>query len=335
MDRAEVLQQIQPIMELQPRRIDHGTRTVINVTPDMVTLRPGGGARILEMTKDGVKSMASFVDLPEKIAKRLSPTTFGRVTTELLERKERYNVLTKDDAIVQFAECTPYGQLPAERVLRTAEKTVRGLDFHRVFVQPDHSATVQMLGPREAAVARGDLVRGGALMTFSPIGTVRPQVQSFVLRLDCTNGATSTIVIREFGFGAGGGGEGGGGGGGEGDDVYQWFRNSIREAYNSLNRVVGDWRHMVEEAISPEDRAMMLDHILKKAGIIGEHANAVRAEALRRPPNNTYDVMNLVTWAGSHLLTEPRQITRALTTAAQYSDRTTHGRTCPTCHRDR
>ena len=84
-------------------------------------------------------------------------------------------------------------------------------------------------------MSRGDLIQAGAQVTFSLIGTVDPLVQSYVVCLACTNGMTSNTVIREFHFS----------GGGEGDNIWQWFRRSVRAACGSLDRIVVRYRQMM------------------------------------------------------------------------------------------
>ncbi|MBU1067638.1 hypothetical protein KKE60_07605, partial [Patescibacteria group bacterium] len=85
----------------------------------------------------------------------------------------------------------------------------------------------------------------------------------------------------------------------------------------------------------PEDRNLVLESLLKRAGIRGADADVVRANALTHPPENAYDMMQLVTWASTHHLMNPRAIMRAQQAAAVFSDETEHQRVCPTCHKQR
>ncbi len=147
---------------------------------------------------------------------------------------------------------------------------------------------------------------------------------TYVLRLACTNGAISNTVVREFSYS-----------GGEGDDIWQWFRHSIKEAYRGFTRIVKGYEALAAEEVAPADRPLYLENLLKQAGVRGVMAEAVRARALEEPPRTAYDMMNLLTWASSHLLEEPRQIIRAQAAAAHFSEETTHARSCPVCHRAR
>jgi hypothetical protein len=119
---------------------------------------------------------------------------------------------------------------------------------------------------------------------------------------------------------------------GEGDDIWQWFRASVKRAYNSFNQVVGQWKKLQGENIPSADRARMPATLLKKAQITSEIAEAVMA--VENPPRNAWDGHNLITYALSHLLTAPRQVDRTQRAAAGFADEATHAESCPLCHRN-
>ena len=325
MNRGEVLERMEPILGTQVRNIEHNSKTRITVTSDMVTLRPGGGQRYLEMTNDGVKSMAGFVGLPWNLAARLRPETFGTVATELLGRKHRYSLMLKDSAVTAVAKPTELHSLNPTRVLTTIEGGIKGVEYHRALILENFVVSLEIVGERREPVVRGDLIQAGARIAFSPLGTIDPIVQGYVLRCVCTNGMTNNTVLREFQYG-------GGGGGGEGDDVWQWFRKSSRAAYNSLTIMVARYREMRQEGIPADQRATMLEAMLKEARISGEDAVAIRAMALENPPSTTYDLMNLISNASSHLLEEPKQVRIAQDAVADYTSESEHARVCPVCH---
>ena len=208
------------------------------VEPGQVIIRPGNGGHLIPVSENGVKEMVKFVGLSLGVCRNLSPDLFGRVATELLSRKERYNLLMDDGQVQTFADFRGMRNLPVERVLSTIEQAIPHCDYHRVTTPGNHSAMLEIVGSRQTAVRRGDLVQAGALINFSPINIIKPMVQSYVLRLSCTNGATSRTVLAEFT-----------GGGGEGDDVWQWFRQSVHAAYQSMGDIVNRYREMTQERI--------------------------------------------------------------------------------------
>jgi len=79
----------------------------------------------------------------------------------------------------------------------------------------------------------------------------------------------------------------------------------------------------------------MLEAMLRDARITGEDADAIRARAIEEPPRNTYDLVNLLTWASSHVVREPARIRRIQNTVAAFSNESEHKQVCPICHRAR
>jgi hypothetical protein len=76
----------------------------------------------------------------------------------------------------------------------------------------------------------------------------------------------------------------------------------------------------------------MLEELLRQAGITGKEAEAVRAQAIQEPPRNTYEMLNLVTWASSHIIHSPEKIQRAMIASATFVSETEHASVCPLCH---
>ena len=104
MDRAQVLEKLEPISHIETRPVTHSPRTRVLVEPSQVVIRPGSGGHLIPLSADGVKAMTNFVGLPHKVCGELSADTFGRVVTELLGRKERYNLLLDNGEVQNFGE---------------------------------------------------------------------------------------------------------------------------------------------------------------------------------------------------------------------------------------
>ena len=321
MDRTAVLEKLEPISHVTARPVTHTPRTRVLVEPGQVVIRPGSGGHLVPISEEGVKAMTNFVGLPHSVSQQLSPDLFGRVVTELLSRKERYNLLLDNEQVQNFGEFHGIRNLPVDRVLSAIEQALPSCDYHRVSVLGNCSAMLEVVGTKQEAVRRGDLVHAGAMVSFSPINSIRPLVQSYVMRLACTNGMTSKTVLAEFTGGAG-----------EGDNIWQWFRQSVRAAAQSVNSIVERYREMTNERIPADQRAGVLENLLRQAGITGKDAEAVRAQAIQAPPHNSYDMMNLITWASSHIIREPSRIQRALNTSATFASESEHASVCPLCH---
>jgi hypothetical protein len=320
MKKEEVLEQLRPIAGATVKTVNHQPKTKVIVQPDQVILRPGSGGRLMPISEDGTKSLAKYIGMPISMGKEITPSLFGQLATEILSRRERYSVLIDEGIINEFAEPSPARGISTERLVNTIEQAIPGADYNNVTIR-DHVATIEIVGEKREPVKRGDLIRAGALVNFSPIGTELPSVQSFVLRLACTNGMTHNDILREYS-----------GSGGDGDDIWQWFRKSIREAYGALGGIVQRYREMMRDRIPSDQRALILEEMLKKAKIGGELADVIRSRAIQEPPRNSYEMLNLITWASSHLLKEPAQIGRARGVAADFAAEETHATYCPMCH---
>ncbi len=318
MNKEEVLEKLQPMSNVSVRQVEHTPRTRVLVNPEQVVIRPGSGGQLVPLSENGVKALTNFVGMPDKVCKNLSPRLFGEVATELLALKVHYNLLISDEQVLSFSRAQGVRNMPVERVLDTIDKVIPDCDFHRVSILGNYSAMLEIAGPKQQAVRRGDLVRAGALVSFSPINTIKPLVQSYVLRLACTNGQPSKTVLAEYT-------------GGEGDDVWQWFRQSVRAAYQSVGNIVNRYREMIQERIPADQRAGMLEELLRQAGITGKEAEAVRAQAIQEPPRNAYDMMNLITWASSHIVRSPERIQRTLAASAAFTSESQHASICPLC----
>lgn len=321
MEKTAVLEKLEPISHVSTRPVEHTPRTRVLVEPTQVVIRPGSGGHLVPLSDDGVKAMTNFIGLSQGVSKQLSPDLFGKVATELLARKERYNLLLDNGQVKNFGDYRGVRNLPVDRVLTAIERGMPDCEYHKVHILGNHSAMLEVVGPKQEAVRRGDLMRAGALIQFSPINSIQPTVQSYILRMVCTNGQSNTTVMAEFI-----------GGHGEGDDVWQWFRQSVRAAYQSIGKVVSRYQAMLKERIPADQRAGMLEEFLRRAGITGKEAEAVRAQAIQEPPRNTYELLNLVSWAGSHIVRSPEKVQRALKAGATFTDAVAHASVCPLCH---
>lgn len=331
MKRDDVMKIFNPLVEGDVKHYPSGVGARVQVAAGMVTLRPRRGAQLLEMEKGGTQSLTKFVGLPLNIARAISPSTFGNCLSELLNGHGPYSVVMKDGRVTSVIPHGSKHTVHPERLMDIAEKAMPLRDYHRAMVIDNTIASLEVLGERTSPVRRGDMVRAGVKINFSPMGTVSPLVQSFGVILSCTNGATSNVVLSEY-HGNGGGSEGGSSGD---SNVWDFFRKSIRSAYNSFDQVVGEWRHLSNENIPPEQRAAMLEALIRRAQLLPEVADSVRAMAINRPPQNAWEMHNLITYASSHLLREPKRIVRAQQVAADFADETQHGTTCPMCRQGR
>lgn len=322
--RSQVLAAIAPLAETEVRTVDHGPNTKVLVAEDgAVALKPGRSMRRLEVLDEGITSLVKFVGIPDTMRKTLRPQTFQRVANEMLERRGEYSVLHRKGEVVEFAPVGKYAAVKPARVLDAIERAIPESRFGRALIMPKQTLHLEVVGVEQAEAGYGDIIRGGTIVDFSPIGVTQPLIQSFVYRMWCRNGCTSNRFFGEFQ----------GPIHGEGDNVWQWFRKNIRASYSQLEHIVERWRQMKDEGIPAEQRAAILEALMKEAGLPLDVQDAVRARALQLPPANNYDMSQLITWASSHILDAPQHIRRAQKASADFDDVQTHSRVCPFCHR--
>jgi hypothetical protein len=271
--------------------------------------------------------MQLVVGLPLGLSKSLSSATFSEVLTELLEKKEKYSLIVKDDQIIDMIPYKERESIKVEKMLDTIEKQIPVQGYSRALIPSSNVIDLEVVGEKSESVVPGDLVQAGVFLEFSPLNLVNPVVQSYANRRVCSNGMCDNTVLAKYEFPRGGHGEG--------DQIWQWFRANIKKAYGSLDKIVEGWRRLVNENIAPADRASILEALIKEARIPPETADAIRGLAMETPPNNSWEAMNLITYASTHLIEEPRQIQRAMKAAADFAGAETHDRTCPLCHRKR
>jgi len=312
-----------PILGLRARTIEHGPRTRVGVSTDGVEIRHN--RTTYQMGEGGVGSLLNFTGLPLTLASGLRPRTLEAALTELLSGKGHYTLVTNGDQVTSIAKATTFHPVDAERALKSVERSIPDIDYHRVnLVGP--SARLEILGPRQEAVRVGDNVQAGVMVAMSPIGTIDPEIQSFNMRLVCTNGAVSHQVVESFRFGQGSG---------EGDNIWQWFRQRSKEAYDSFSATVDGYKALAERVIPGGDRAATLEGMIRQAGLTGSMGNTVRGWAVDEPPETEWDMFNILTRASSHLVESSEGILRVQRAAARFSSEAEHRRVCPSCNRAR
>lgn len=327
MDKNQVLEQLEGLTKIRTKVIEGDFRVVHSPGDGTLAFRATPRAKPLLVEPESVGNVFRHAGVTDQLSQRLSSATLATVVQESLRSRDdgRFSVLTRDNQIIDLGPPGEYQSVAPERVLTNIEKGMKdAVEYHKILNLPHHTVQLQTIGLEERAVAVDDIVRAGVLVQFSPIGVTAPSIQAFNMRLVCTNGMTTTEVMREFTFGRGG--DGGG------EDIWKWFRASSREAYRSLDAVVDRYRQLMAEEISAEDRATIINALLASMRANRVTVEAVRAEALRNPPQNSYDVMNLGSWATSHVMEDPAHVVRGQRSLAAFVSEESHARLCPTCN---
>jgi hypothetical protein len=328
--REDILEKLEPFNHTQVRHVPDSSESRVIIDENTVLIRPARGARAVEIDAgQGLPNTLKVVGLPLDMAAKLSPKTFSDCLAELLRKKEHFDLVIRDEKVVDVVPFkSDRTSIVPERLITAIEKQLPVQGYNRLLTLENQMLQLEVVGEKTEAVVPGDLVQAGVLVRFSPLNTRMPLVQAYALRLACTNGATSMVHFSEFG-----GGDSGGNSRGSGDDFWSWFRLNLRKAYGSLDRVVANWRKLVEEKVDPKDRAALITAMLREAHLKGQVAEEIRAMAIERPPETSWDIFNYMTYASSHLLEAPKDILSAMGAAAGYAAEETHQRMCPVCKR--
>ena len=301
LDRKDVIGLLEGLASVQRTRVDHDPRTQVAFAEDgSASFRPGGGKRTLTVEKDNVPDLLSFVHFPTATAEQLVPATRGLVATELLRALETYEVRHEGGSITEWVQ----KPLKAERLkplsaiswMEQGAGKNGGQWIRAEAVKPGvahlefQSFQAEKLGYVETGKV-DDLVYAGADIVLSPPGLAYPEIDTYALQRVCGNGSIDLTAHHSYRYR-----------GSEGDDVYHWFRASVRDAIKNLKGMTEVWNKLRQDVISDEDRPGVIEALIREVGLspIGPEAKAIRASAMKNPPQNGFDVLNLATQATSH-----------------------------------
>lgn len=322
MNSTELYTVLGPVLDLKVEKVSEEATLQVDHDGD-IFLQDG----MEEWKLEGVarKSMLHRIKAPNAMVKKLSAPTSSRVMTELYQRMGATSALFKGNVPVSFEPKGRYRSVPIDLVVAELEQALVEPDYHRAMILPNHDVRLEVMGQSEAAVVPGDLVRGGVMVQFSPVGLTNPKVQSFALRLACTNGATSTSVIEDYSLGSNPDAKG--------PQIAKWIGTTAQSAYQSLPLTTAKWKPLTEVQVSAEDRPLLLGSLMRDSRLRPSETSALWAEATENPPETVYDVFNLMTWLSSHVLEDPERISRVQRVASNFVDEGAHSKFCPTCRR--
>ena len=323
MQSTEVLDVLGSVGDIEVKTVSDDAAIVFSHDGTMTVLDSGS---VWGLEKDSRKSLLKHLGVTDGLVKKLSRPTAANVLTELYRRGGEACALVSNGDILSFAPKGRYRQVPITGVVEAIQEALpSGVDFHRVHLFPNFDISLEVTGPDEVPVRQDDLIRAGVKVTFSPIGFTDPVVQTYVLRLACTNGATSTTVIEDYSLGIDSDPSN--------ENVYDWLIETSKQAYEGLPVVAAQWQALSEDRIRPSDRALLIGGLAREAKVRGDAADALWAKATEEPPETAYDVLNLMTWLSSHVVNDPILVARIQRASANFVAENTHSKFCPTCQR--
>ena len=323
MNKDQLLEVLDPVVDLNVSTMPETSRVSLTGNGNLYISTDGNTFPLVE---GGRRDLLKHIGVTEKLARRLSSNTASQVLTELYQDGGATSALMHSGNVVGFAPKGRYKAVPVSDVVDSIVDAL-GVDteYNRAMVLPNHDVRIEVVGADKEEVFKGDVIRSGVCVQWSPVGLTNPLVQSFGLRLVCMNGMTSRTVLEEYELGLDAGPTN--------TQVYNWVKDSVTNAYGSMPMTVAQWRGLAEDQISPIDRPQLIGALAKDAGVKGHAANALWAQATEEPPETAYDVLNLLSWLTSHVLDNPERVVKAQNALATFTEEQTHKRFCPTCER--
>lgn len=225
--------------------------------------------------------------------------------------------------VMALADKANFHKVNPEQILSEVEQFTKDYSVQRALLMPNFSVTMEVVATEQKPVAKGDLVRGGIMAEFSPVGTINPRVWAYTSRLACTNGAIATDVIHTFSYS----------GNGNDEEFAGWLKDAVAKALKGFDSILVQYKAMAGSAINSEQRANILNYLLHETEL-GRAANrAVRAKAINEPPENMWDMFNLVSWATTHVIEDPDRIFGSMLRIGNMAgEHEMHG-ICPFCNK--
>jgi hypothetical protein len=288
--------------------------TVLRVSPRKTKL----------LTQEAFAGLAKAVSFPQRLIDTTPRPWVLQGLNYLMAGTSSLAVVSNSEEIRAVVPSGGFVPVRTDRVLKTLEKSVggTGLDLDGYMDPKTFGHVIHATGPETREVVKGDLVRAGVTVEYSPVGTVVPHVEAYAVRLVCTNGMTHTEHLRDFH------------GHGEGDDFWQAFRKQIRDSYRAIGSIVQRLNAMREQLLPPEQVALAVEAMLRDVRLPKEAAEAFRAMVMNNPPRNMYDLYNHLTDVASHVVGDMRTRHTVLRRGAVVAEAAVQRGICPVCHHE-
>ena len=308
MNRQDVEARIEDLSGFQAKAVD---TTTVRWAADGENMIYRQGRRSYQATPAMVQQATELCQIPVAYAKRSGPDFLAHQLNHWMPQLGAMNMVTKGGELVALSSA----QVPLvnpSRVLQKIESTVKPTNYSRLRASAD-KVEIYAVGESQEAIRKGDIVRGGVYVAFSPIGTFLPHVKGFVERLVCTNGAIAGQDTLVFSFG-----------GDNGDSILKWMGDSLKRAYKYLKPEANRLREMANTKINPSE---VIDHVLRSRLPEGVR-NQIRACVMDEGAPTLYDLYNHITYVASHEIEDGDVAHRLFERAGTVGEH----RSCPVCH---
>lgn len=267
-------------------------------------------------SEDALDLAAKWAGIPNKFLGKCSTDLQVQLLNEFYTRsgeKNKYPQIVSRHGMIETFVNEDAVYLPPEHVLDLIEESIEFEGYDRLF-HKDGLVHLYAVTAEQHAVEVGDVCKGGTFVEFSPYGDVAPFVAGYVFRLKCSNGAISTDQLVKYQHRGG-------------MDIDTWFRRVLPNASRAVEGEVVKYQKMKETPLNG-NAVDLAKHFMPK-GLSSLIREEIMEEIARRHPENLYELMNILTWYGSHRATDQMQAYRLMYTGGAIS--ADHD-FCPTCH---
>jgi len=231
-------------------------------------------------------------------------------------------LLNVEDRAIMVVPKADFEHIRISDIIEGAERQLGDdhiLGYHKFW--SDHVAFYFSIVTRKSAEAiKDDTLFAGIRVRHSLLGEASTQVQAYVFRQWCSNGATTEDTIGAWRRRS------------NNEDLDSWFQKAIREADKSFDTEVGRLRQLAGISVE-ENTSDVLNAVLDQSLVPQGLQKEVRSRVIDRDPETLYDIYNILTEVDTHSdYFDKHQSSRGLLDRVA-SHLSRHSELCPVCHR--
>jgi len=265
------------------------------------------------VTDQSLPSVVPLLGIPKNFLQKCPIDLQVSILNHFSQQLGYPSMVTKDDRVIAFAVKDSLLISP-NMVIEKIEKNTECREYDKVLVY-DNIIDIYVVGETEKEVVKGDIVKGGVGVMFSPLGIVSPEITSYTYRLLCSNGLIAPESLSRFKMGS------------AGDGFDSWFSETLPRAYDIAFAQVEKFREMRNVKLNGNTPGIFR-HLVEKFPLVVQ--NLLYEEVLREKPGNLYELMNIITAFASHKVENPLRMKTLMMASGGMA---THYETCPSCHR--
>jgi hypothetical protein len=172
----------------------------------------------------------------------------------------------------------------------------------------------------ELKIEKGDLFNSGVHIQNHPFGVVRPEIDGYLLRLVCLNGAIGTDEVFRAPMTMG-------------EDPKQWLHSSIKKARYTTSKLFSHIKELKGKAITGNTQDL-LDGLYIELDIPNRVQDLINSRVHKHGADSMYDIFNHLTYVASNIgavRREPILRNRLMRASSHFASHI--GEVCQNCQR--